>query len=96
MELEWDEAKRQQTLKERGLDFADANKFDAAGLETKQDLRADYGEVRFNVVGYPFGVLCTYCWTPRGEKMRIISMRKINERERKGYQKKTGGTPDAG
>ncbi len=33
MEVEWDEAKRQQVLDERGLDFADVINFDAASLE---------------------------------------------------------------
>jgi uncharacterized protein len=96
MELEWDEVKRLQTLKERGLDFADIPNFDVGSLETNEDRRADYGEPRFNVAGFLEGVLCTYCWTPRGDKMRIISMRKINERERKSYKAAGGRPSDAG
>ena len=95
MELEWDEVKRLETLRVRGLDFADVANFDADSLETNEDRRADYGELRFNVVGFLEGVLCTYCWTPRGDKMRIISMRKINERERKGYKGASGRPSDA-
>jgi uncharacterized protein len=86
MELEWDEAKRQQTRSQRGLDFADVVNFDSASLEIIEDNRGNYGEARFNVFGYLNGILCTYCWTPRNGRMRIISMRKMNERERKGYK----------
>ena len=86
MELEWDEAKGLQTLVERGMDFADVANFDPVSLITAEDLRADYGELRFNVFGELHGVLCTYCWTPRNGNMRVISMRKINERERRSYR----------
>ena len=32
------------------------------------------------------GVLCTYCFTWRDGRMRVISMRIANARERKKYQ----------
>jgi uncharacterized DUF497 family protein len=86
VELEWDETKRQDTLDERKLDFADVDRFDSASLQTFEDLRFDYGEQRFNTYGYLDGVLCTYCWTPRGNRTRVISMRKANDRERKSYE----------
>ncbi len=83
MDLEWDEDKRQKALKERGLDFADVTKFDPATVIIDADIRRFYGEPRFNTYGELNGVPCTYCWTPRANKTRIISMRKMNERERK-------------
>lgn len=86
MDLEWDEDKRLWTLFHRALDFADIEWFDPASLKTVPDLRNDYGEERFNTFGYLDGVLCIYCWTPRGSRTRIISMRKANDRERKKYQ----------
>jgi uncharacterized protein len=96
MELEWDEAKRRQALTERGLDFADVVNFDTESLETFEDNRGNYGEPRFNAFGYLNGVLCTYCWTPRNGRMRIISMRKMNERERKGYKAASAQAPYTG
>lgn len=90
MELEWDEGKRQDTLRERGLDFADVARFDPASLQTFEDRRFNYGEERSNTYGYLDGVLCTYCWTRRGNKTRIISMRKANDRERKSYESRQG------
>lgn len=85
MDLEWDETKRKKALRERQMDFADVARFDDLGLETIEDLRFDYGEQRFITYGYLDGRLCIYCWTWRGPKVRIISLRKANDRERKGY-----------
>jgi uncharacterized DUF497 family protein len=94
MDLEWDEEKRQKALNERRLDFADVDRFDQASLQTFEDLRFDYGERRFITYGYLDGVLCTYCWTPRASRTRIISLRKANDRERKIYEtrKNTGNS----
>ncbi|TCQ29694.1 BrnT family toxin [Rhizobium sp. PP-CC-3G-465] len=96
MELEWDEEKRQRTLRERGLDFADAVYFDRESIVIDLDTRRDYGEIRYNLTGYLDGVLCRLCWTPRNGRMRIISMRKINDREREVYEKGKSQAPDAG
>ncbi|MCO5732755.1 BrnT family toxin [Rhizobium sp. SSA_523] len=87
MELEWDEEKRQATLRERGLDFADIVYLDPQSIVVDLDLRKKYGEIRYNWTGMLDGVLCRVCWTPRHGRMRIISMRKINDRERKVYEK---------
>lgn len=86
MELEWDEGKRKQTLERRGLDFAEVANFDYDTVVTVADLRRDYGEQRYNAYGYLHGVLCTYCFTWRDGRMRVISMRKANARERQKYQ----------
>lgn len=96
MELEWDEEKRRRNLRERGLDFADVVYFDPDSVVIDVDARRDYGEVRYNWTGSLDGVLCRLCWTPRNGKMRIISMRKINDRERKVYESARSRTPDAG
>ena len=84
MELEWDEDKRQWTKRERHLDFADVERFEF--VSTEPDLTRDYGERRFKSVGYLDGVICTFCWTPRHGRIRVISLRRANERERKKYQ----------
>ncbi len=86
MEIEWDEQKRLQTLQERGLDFADVGRFDADSIVTLEDTREDYGEPRFNSFGYLDEELCTYCWTIRNSRIRVISMRKANDREKKRYR----------
>ncbi len=91
MELEWDEDKRQITLQHRGLDFADVERFDPESIVTVPDLRADYGEDRFNSYGRLDGTLCCFCWTPREGRVRVISLRKMNDREQKIYEERRGG-----
>lgn len=86
MELEWDEEKRQKALRERGMDFADLVWIDFESTTTRPDLRKDYGEPRFNTFGYLHGRLVTFCWTTRGSRIRVISMRKANDREKKEFE----------
>jgi uncharacterized protein len=88
MRLSWDEAKRQVTLKERGLDFAlAAEMFDDTNYNyTIEDLRKDYGENRYISFGLMGNRLCVVVWTPREAARHIISMRKANEREQESYK----------
>ena len=89
MELEWDEAKRLRNIWERGIDFADALRFELQNSFTEQDLRFDYGEPRFVSTGYLDGRLHVLCWTTRAGKLRVISLRKANEREQKKHSRRS-------
>lgn len=93
MQLEWDEEKRLRTLEERGLDFADVVYFEFADSITIPDTRRDYGEKRFNSLGFLDGVLCNVCWTMRNDVFRVISLRKCNDRERKRYEEAKKANP---
>jgi uncharacterized protein len=75
MMISWDEAKRQKTLEERGLDFTDAAKVFAGRTITVPDDRRPYGEERKITAGWLFDRFVIVVWTPRGEDRRIISMR---------------------
>jgi uncharacterized DUF497 family protein len=89
MAISYDPAKREWTLRERGLDFEEvAEVFDGWTLDIP-DLRRAYGERRINTVGYLRGRMVIVCWTPRGNDRRIISMRKANEREEARYGKRS-------
>ena len=81
MKIEFDPAKRSETLVKRGLDMADAWLVFAEPHKTFEDDRADYGEVRFISVGHLDGRLICIAWTRRGHVRRIISMRKANDPE---------------
>ncbi|WP_406622881.1 BrnT family toxin [Acidovorax sp. SDU_ACID1] len=85
MQIEFDADKREKTLAERGLDFADAAQVFATATVSFPDRRQDYGEDRFNTIGYLDGRMVVIAWTPRGAVRRIISMRKANEREQARY-----------
>ncbi len=81
----FDPAKRDWTLRVRGLDFLDADQvFDGLKLESP-DNRRDYGELRMITVGYLRGRMVIVCWTPRGDTRHVFSMRKANEREQAKY-----------
>lgn len=81
MKITYDPAERAKTLKERGLDFEDAQEMFSGPTVTGPDLRADYGEERFITFGLLKGREILLVWTARGEGRRIISMRYANDRE---------------
>ena len=85
---EWDEKKSNKNLIERGLSFVDAEQVFARPCATFEDTRFDYGETRFITFGLLKGRLVVIAHTPRGEKTRIISMRKANKREQEIYQER--------
>jgi uncharacterized DUF497 family protein len=88
VKITFDPAKRQAALDERGLDFSDAATVFAGLTLTVQDTRKDYGEPRFQTVGFLGDRMVMVVWTPRGEARHVISMRKCNDREKAIYQKR--------
>ena len=85
MKVQFDQAKREKTLQERGLDFSRAVEVFEGTHFTGQDKRLDYEEDRFITVGWLDDDMIVMVWTPRGEVRRIISMRKANDREKTLY-----------
>ena len=79
--------RRRRTLEERGLDFADVASADWANALTQEDIRAQYPETRYVTEAPIHGRLCFVAWCRCGSAMRIISLRKANDRERKRYAK---------
>jgi uncharacterized protein len=90
MKVEFDEVKRQWTLDERGLDFADAGKiFDGLSI-TLEDDRFDYPEPRFRTFGLMGTRMIMIAWTPVEDGIRVFSMRKCNDREQKAFAAELG------
>ncbi|MCL2294825.1 MAG: BrnT family toxin [Spirochaetes bacterium] len=86
IELEWDEAKRQKTLKERDLDFELARYILAdLNLVCRIDNRRDYKEARYIAYGTVHDQVFKLCYTMRGTVYRIISLHKINEKKQEQY-----------
>lgn len=83
MLIVFDQAKRERTLRDRGLDMARAGEVFAGLHLTRIDDRQDYGEVRFVTAGPLEGRLVVFVWTPRGSARRIISMRHCHDDEAK-------------
>lgn len=82
---EWDEDKRAANLEKHGVDFSAALEFEWDTALTADDGRQDYGEPRFVSIGFIGPRLHVLVWTPRGERFRVISLRKANAREVKRY-----------
>jgi len=90
--FEWDSAKSEANLRERGFDFAFASLiFDGPTFEV-EDRRSDYGERRVVAIGVADNIHLTVVYTDRrdaeGEVLRrIISSHRSNRRERTIYEK---------
>ena len=85
MEICYDPAKRQKTLAERGLDFADALEVIENRLVTFEDTRFDYPEQRWTTFGNLKDRMVALVWSPTFDGIRVISLRKANEREQQKY-----------
>jgi len=88
--ITFDPAKREKTLRKRGLDFAHAAEIFAGPTIVTLDKRRDYGEDRYITIGYLDDRMIALVWTPRGGARRVISMRNCNDREKKRYQAELG------
>jgi len=82
----WDETKRAANLTKHGVDFALAEGFDWDTALTSVDERQSYGEHRCVSVGFIGDRLYVMVWTPRDHGVRIIGLRKANEREQRRYR----------
>ena len=72
MIFEWDYNKARENEAKHGVSFEIAEHVFSSNMIAKEDTRQDYQEKRYTAL--------------RGDKIRIISMRKANERETKRYQ----------
>ena len=87
MQLTFDPLKNDRNIQERGLAFMLLSELDWATAYLAEDKRKDYGERRFRVLGCIGGRLHSAVFTPRADKLHVISLRKANSREVKLYEK---------
>ena len=83
--FEWDAAKSEATLAQRGFDFEFAARVFAGNHIEREDLRRNYGERRYAVTGEVDDRVITVVWTPRGRRRRIVSAWLASNRERREY-----------
>lgn len=86
VEITFDPAKRDATLDNRGIGFADAGEVFAGPVFEFVDDRHEYGEARVVTIGFLTGRMVVMVWTAREEARHIISMRKANDREQQRYR----------
>jgi uncharacterized protein len=90
VEFEWDAAKAASNLERHGIAFSAAERFDWESTVILVDRRKDYGETRFRAFGRIDGRLHCLVFTWRAPKLRIISLRKANDREERRYNQAKG------
>jgi uncharacterized DUF497 family protein len=81
----WDESKRQQNIKDHGLDFEGADAIWDNFTITREDIREDYGEQRLVTFGILDGELVVLVHTERDDDMHIISLRQAEKHEARYY-----------
>jgi uncharacterized DUF497 family protein len=85
LDFEWDPEKDRINIARHGISFAKAAAFDWQGAQVFTDDRQDYGEDRFQARGMLGGRLHFVVFTLRGDRVRLISLRKANKRERRDH-----------
>jgi uncharacterized DUF497 family protein len=85
--FEWDEAKNRENIRKHGLDFGDAWEIFVGPSFPELDLRRDYGEDRWTVIGLLGNRIVVVTFTfGRDEVIRLISLRKALRHERKRFE----------
>lgn len=90
MEYEWDEAKRLANLDKHGLDFNDAPKVYNAHRTLRiksprsgEDRTITVASVRIGSASLTLAVVTV----PRGDNVRVISLRRADDRERRALMR---------
>ncbi|MEW6663813.1 MAG: BrnT family toxin [Thermodesulfobacteriota bacterium] len=89
MEIEYNLEKDARNTEERGISFAEAERFEWGSALIIPDRRRDYGEPCYRAFGFIDERLHALVFTPRKESIRIISLRRANRREVIRYEEKT-------
>ena len=85
--FDFDPEKSARNERERGIAFERIADMDFETAIAIEDTRKDYGERRLRVLGTIDGKLHAAVITPRGETIRVISLRRANKREEHAYAK---------
>ena len=85
-DISFDPAKSLKNEIERGLPFTlvELLQWDSALIQ--EDTRHNYGERRYRVLGWIDDRLHAMVFTPREDKVHVISLRKANAREVRHYE----------
>ncbi|MBI2253453.1 MAG: BrnT family toxin [Proteobacteria bacterium] len=82
---QWDEGKRAANVAKHGVDFTAVYDFDWIFALVKLDDRKEYAEIRYAAMAPIGNRLHVLAFSFRGDTVRVISLRKANDRERKLY-----------
>ena len=85
--IEFDPAKSERNDHERGVPFSWAESFEFRTAIGRLDARFKYGETRWIAYGLIGERVFALAYTWRGERLRVISLRKANAREVAYYER---------
>jgi len=85
VDIEYDLVKDAANLRKHGASLEAARYFEWDTVQIKEDTRFDYGEQRFKATGYIGERLYVMIFCPRGDLARIISLRRAEKYEERGY-----------
>lgn len=83
MEIEFDPAKSDKTLRDRGFGFAYAARVFLGPVVEFDSKRSDLNERRIVALGEVEGEVLAVVYTDRGDVRRIISARRASRKERR-------------
>lgn len=84
--ITWNEAKRRENARKHGIDLADLESVFDNPMVTLEDVRENYGEIRFQSLCFWQGRVVFVIWTPRGsDTAHLISCRYADRRETNDY-----------
>ena len=89
MNISYDPGKNEKNIAERGISFERVAEFEWSGALIVEDRRKDYGEPRFQALGFIGKRLHALVFTPRAGQVHVISLRKANRREVKRHETQT-------
>jgi uncharacterized DUF497 family protein len=89
MEISCDPVKSDRNLTDRGLPFTLLKQMEWSGAVIKEDVRNNYGERRYLALGMIGDRLHAVVFTPRADKVHVMSLRKANQREMNNYGQET-------
>jgi uncharacterized protein len=87
--ITFDAAKNERNVASRGISFDSAAAFEWDSALIVGDTRADYGERRFQSLGFIGDQLHMRVFTPRAGTVHVISLRRANKRETTRYEAQT-------
>jgi uncharacterized DUF497 family protein len=85
MVIELDIAKNIRNIADHGMPLTVAFGFEIETAKIEANDRRDYGETRYQALGIIGGRVHMLVFTMRGDKRRVISLRKANKRELRAY-----------
>jgi len=87
MKIDFDPDKNQRNIDERRIPFESVRRFEFNTAVIWKDDRRNYGETRYCALGYIGERIHHLTFTYRSDVIRVISLRKANQREVTKYAK---------